>query len=629
MCGIVGVRRFDGAPVTQRLLQRMADQLSHRGPDAEGYWCDGAIGFGHRRLSIIDITGSLQPMATADGRCHVCFNGEILNYRALRSQLRYPFRTGGDTETLLAAYRAHGADSVHKLDGQFAFAIYDTSSAELLLFRDRMGILPLYYYADHQMFAFASEIKALLPALPAAPEIDEASLDDYLTFRSVPAPLTLFKHVRKLPAAHRLRVGSSGQVRTERYWGIPEPARPTRKCAPEEAVEQVSDALERAVASALVADVPVGAYLSGGVDSSLIVALMKRVRGGQEVETFAAGFGDPRHDELPFARMVSDLLGTQHHEVTVEPADLMNLWPRLTWHRDAPMSEPADFAVHQLAECARQRVKVVQSGEGSDELFAGYPKYLLAPWLEHVGRLPAALRVPLAQSVESHLPSALSRARIAVRVLSAATPDERMRAWFAPFTAAERAQLVGRWVRHERPPLMTGVVGDIVRRMLAADAQVWLPDNLLERGDRMSMAASLELRPPFLDHHLVELAFSLPSRLKVRGLTTKWIVKEVARRYLPAEIVDRRKVGFRVPLDIWFRGELETMAWDMLASPNSIVSSLMDIGAVRRLLERHRSGKANEEMRIWTLLSLEVWHDVFFRRLASDARSYTGTRSGT
>jgi asparagine synthase (glutamine-hydrolysing) len=614
MCGIVGVRRFDGAPVTESLLRRMTDRLSHRGPDAEGYWCEGPVGLGHRRLSIIDIAGSPQPMASPDGRCHVSFNGEILNYQALRSKLRYPFRTGGDTETLLAAYRAQGADAVHQLDGQFAFALYDSDSAELLLFRDRMGILPLYYYADRYMIAFASEIKALLPALPAAPEIDEASLDDYLALRSVPAPFTLFRHVRKLPAAHRLRVSRSGQVRTDRYWGIPEPPR-LRQLRPDAAVEQVSDALQRAVTAALVSDVPVGAYLSGGVDSSLIVALMSMARGVQGVETFAAGFGDVRYDELPFARRVSRLLGTRHHEVAVEPEDFIDLWPRLTWHRDAPMSEPADIAVYRLAVAAREHVKVVLSGEGCDELFAGYPKYLMAPWLEWISRLPATLRVPVAQAVESRLPSAAWRARIAVRVLANSTPDERIRGWFAPFTAAERAQLVGRWGRRARPGL-PGVQGDVVRRMLATDCQTWLPDNLLERGDRMSMAASLELRPPFLDHHLVELAFSLPSHFKVRGRTTKWIIKEVARRHLPAEIVDRRKVGFRVPLDTWFRDELKTLAWDLLTSPTSIVSSLMDVRTVRRLLERHQTGRANEEIRIWTLLSLEIWHNTFFRRVA-------------
>ncbi len=614
MCGIVGVMRFDGRPVSEALLRTMADQLRHRGPDAEGYWTAGPVGFGHRRLSVIDLASSAQPMATPDGLTHVCFNGEILNYRDLRRDLDYPFRTDGDTETILAAHRVHGQDAVHRLDGQFAYAVHDARRGELILVRDRLGILPLYYVADAQIIAFASEIKALLPALPRVPEIDTASLDDYLALRSVPAPHTLFTGVRKLPAGHRLRVDVGGttvggKISVERYWSIPSHTR--RSVHPDDAVAEVATALERAVRAALVADVPVGAYLSGGVDSSLIVALISTLRGGADVETFAAGFGDPRLDELPYARRVSELFGTRHHEVVLQPSDFIDLWPRLTWHRDAPMSEPSDFAVHRLAEFARRHVTVVLSGEGSDELFAGYPKYRVAPKLAVLGRIPAALRVPAVEALQRRLPPSAARARIALRTLAGATEEDRIRAWFAPFTDAERVELVGRWGRHPRAAATGG--GDLVRRMLAADCASWLPDNLLERGDRMSMAASLELRPPFLDHRLVELAFALPSALKVRGGTTKWIVKEVARRYLPAEIVNRPKVGFRVPMDTWFRGGLKDLAWDLLSAPDSLAATLMDRGAVRRLLERHRSGAANEEARIWPLLSLEIWHQVFFR----------------
>lgn len=609
MCGIVGVMRFDGWPVSETLLRSMADQLSHRGPDAEGYWTAGSVGFGHRRLSIIDLASSAQPMATPDGLSHVCFNGEILNYRDLRRDLDYPFRTDGDTETILAAHRVHGAEAVHRLDGQFAYAVHDARRGELILVRDRLGILPLYYVADARMIAFASEIKALLPVLPRGPEIDTASLDDYLALRSVPAPHTLFTGVRKLPAGHHLRIDVGGKTTVERYWSLPSPTR--RSVHPDDAVAEVATELERAVRAAMVADVPVGAYLSGGVDSSLIVALMSTLRGGAGVETFAAGFGDPRLDELRYARRVSELFGTRHHEVVLQPSDFIDLWPRLTWHRDAPMSEPSDFAVYRLAELARWQVKVVLSGEGSDELFAGYPKYRVASKLALLGRIPAALRVPAVEALQRWLPPSAARARVVLRTLAGATEKDRIRAWFAPFTDAERAELVGRWGRHPRVAPTGG--GDLVRRMLAADCASWLPDNLLERGDRMSMAASLELRPPFLDHRLVELAFALPSALKIRRGTTKWIVKEVACRYLPTEIVNRRKVGFRVPMDAWFRGGLKDLAWDLLSASDSLATTLMDRGAVRRLLERHRSGAANEEARIWPLLSLEIWHQVFFR----------------
>jgi asparagine synthase (glutamine-hydrolysing) len=610
MCGIVGVRRFDGQPVTEELLRRMTAQLEHRGPDGEGYWSQGPIGFGHRRLSIIDLEGSAQPMASVDGRLHVCFNGEILNYRALRGRLSYPFQTNGDTETLLAAYLARGAESVQDLDGQFAFGMYDSVTSELWLFRDRLGILPLYYYADNNMFAFASEIKALIPALPGSPEIDEASVESYLAHRSVSAPFTLFKRIAKLPAGHRLLVGPDGIRESKQYWSVPRQQGLSPLSAPE-AVDRLAVQLERSVKAALVADVPVGAYLSGGVDSSLIVAMMSRLRQGEGVETFSAGFGDSRYDELSYAARVSALLGTRHHEVRLTPDHFLELWPRLTWHRDAPISEPADIAVYSLAAAARREVKVILSGEGSDELFAGYPKYAVARWLRAADVIPKPVLHRTALFLEQRLPAYASRLRVPLRVLTSSSKTERLHAWFAPFTEDERRALAGH-LPSRATTATNGNPRDVVRQMLEVDTEFYLPDNLLERGDRMSMAASLELRPPFLDHHLVELAFSLPSNYKVVRGRTKWIVKEVARRYLPADIVDRPKVGFRVPLDVWFRGGLRTMAWDTLSSPSSFVSQLLNRRAIQSLLERHDRGASNEEIRLWTLLCLEVWHQTFF-----------------
>jgi asparagine synthase (glutamine-hydrolysing) len=343
----------------------------------------------------------------------------------------------------------------------------------------------------------------------------------------------------------------------------------------------------------------------------LIVAVMSHLRRGEGVETFAAGFGDPRYDELPYAAQVSALLGTRHHEVRLTSEHFMDLWTRLTWHRDAPISEPSDIAVYGLAAAARQRVKVILSGEGSDELFAGYPKYSVARWLRVADVIPRPVLHHAAYFLEQRLPVSASRLRVPLRVLRSSSETERLHAWFAPFTEDERRALAGHLPSRPTAPA-NGDRGDVIRRMLEVDTEVYLPDNLLERGDRMSMAASLELRPPFLDHHLVELAFSLPSRYKVMRGRTKWIVKEVARRYLPAEIVDRRKVGFRPPLDVWFRGGLRSMAWDMLSSPSSFVSQLLDRSAVRSLLERHDRGASNEEIRLWTLLCLEVWHETFF-----------------
>jgi asparagine synthase (glutamine-hydrolysing) len=612
MCGIVGIRRLDGAPVDQRLLSTMASRLHHRGPDDSGFWTDGSTGFGHTRLSIIDLVASVQPMSTPDGRWHVTFNGEILNYREVRERLHYPFRTSGDTEVLLAAHDRLGLSAVTGLRGQFAYGLWDAVEHELHLVRDRMGILPLYYYADDEVFAFASEIKALLPVV-AKPAVDHDSLHDYLAHRSVPAPFTLVEGVRKVPPGHRLTLSATGEISITPYWQLPN-APSTRDVSPAEAVRLVDEALDASVAEALIADVPVGAYLSGGVDSSLITALVARQRAGGMVQTYSAGFGDPRVDELPWARRVASMLGTEHHDVVVTAADFTELWPKLTWHRDAPLSEPADVAVFRLAELARRDVKVTLSGEGSDELFGGYPKYRAARLLEWTGYVPAAVRAPGLRRVERSLPPRLRRLGVALRAAQASTPAERMRGWFAPFTEAEReALLAGPPRRSSSLAPYERARGDVVRRMLYADSHFWLADNLLERGDRMSMAASLELRPPFLDHRLVELAFSLPSSVKVNQGRTKWVVKEIARRHLPTDVVDRPKAGFRVPLDAWFRTGLKEMAWDLLTGPSSFVASTLDRDTVVALLSGHDQAVRDEQSRLWTLLSLEVWHREFAR----------------
>ncbi|WP_125778246.1 asparagine synthase (glutamine-hydrolyzing) [Antribacter gilvus] len=611
MCGIAGVRDLTGGVVPETALTAMAGLLSHRGPDESSHWSEPGTGFAHTRLSIIDLSASHQPMHSADGQWVLVFNGEIFNYRDLRATLDYPFRTDGDTEVLLAGLALRGVGFVEELRGQFAFAALHRPSGTLHLVRDRLGVLPLYYRHDGDRLVFASEVKAVNAVADSTPAVDPLSLDAYFAGRSVPAPRSLFAGVHKLPAAHRAELAADGTVTVRRYWSAP-PVDATRRWSDAEVVDAVDEAVRDAVAAALVADVPVGSYLSGGVDSSLIVAVMKQLRGDSTVETFAAGFGDPRHDELGWARRVSEHVGTRHHEVDVRAADFEELWPRLTWHRDAPVSEPADMAVFRLAETARKHVSVVLSGEGGDELFAGYPKYRVAPWLDASRAVPAPLRGSVARLTESRLPARLGRARIALRAVAAPTERDQLQSWFAPFTADERQVLLGGTPAPDR--LREVPVGaDAVDRMLRYDLESWLPDNLLERGDRMSMASSLELRPPLLDHRLVELAFRLPSSVKVRGGVTKWALKEVARRYLPTEVVDRKKVGFRVPLDAWFRSGLRDSLWGRLTDPSSFVGATLDRALVRDLLERHDSGRFNEESRIWTLLSLEIWHETCIR----------------
>jgi asparagine synthase (glutamine-hydrolysing) len=609
MCGIAGIQLFDGDTVDPRALTDMARALAHRGPDDHGVWHSGAVGLSHTRLAIIDLSGSRQPMTSASGRWVISFNGEIFNYRALRSGLSYPFRTNGDTEVILAGLSRHGIGFVDSLVGQFAFAVHDRDTGTTHLVRDRLGVLPLYYSITPSRLVFGSEIKALFPALRALPGVDLASLDGYLAGRSVPAPDTLFSGIRKLPAGHRAEISRTGQMTVTRYWQ-PAAEDAPGTWTPESAVDAVDEAVTTAVRSALVADVPVGAYLSGGVDSSLLVAKVAELQPSHRVRTFAAGFGDPRTDELRWAKLVSEHVGTDHTEVLVDAQDFESLWSALTFHRDAPVSEPADIAVFRLAQAARESVRVVLSGEGGDELFAGYPKYALARSMATVGLLPASLRAGVAGLLEQRLPDRMARARIALRAAAAQTPAERHQTWFAPFTVGERRALLAGIPGASRDAATHD--GDVVRQMLLADLDGWLPDNLLERGDRMSMAASLELRPPLLDHRLVDLAFRLPSSVKVRRGTTKWVLKEVARRYLPTEIVERKKAGFRVPLRDWFRTDLRDSMWDRLTGTDSFVAHTLDRAAVRALLERHESGRYNEESRIWTLMSLEVWHETFF-----------------
>jgi asparagine synthase (glutamine-hydrolysing) len=553
-------------------------------------------------------------MATSDGRMHLTFNGEIFNYRQVRNRLNYPFRTAGDTEVLLATLAIHGADGLNQLRGQFACAAYDSRRDEIILVRDRVGILPLYYVSTDKLFAFASEIKALVPVLDGPPLLDSGQLASYLTRRAVPAPNTLVKGIRKVPPGHILRVNAGGEISLRSYWQLPSPSDVLVQSRVE-VVRSVDTALDLAVNEALTADVPVGAYLSGGLDSSLVVALASRHVAPRKLYTLCAEFGDPRYDESDYASIVSSRFSTDHHTVAVRAEDFLSLWEKLTYFRDAPLSEPADIAVFRLAQEARHHVKVMLSGEGGDELFGGYPKYRMARATGWAGLIPARARRSLLVPLERALPARANRARIALRAQTGVSIADRVATWFSPFTAYECQDLLGL----EMPPLTHIPYRDAVDLMSRQDMRSWLPDNLLERGDRMSMAASLELRPPFLDARLIELAARLPSRFKVHNGEAKWILREVGRGYLPSTVIDRRKVGFRVPLDAWFRAGLRPMMRDLLLSSDAVVQDVMDGAVVKRLITDHERGRRNEEIRIWTLLSFEVWARCYLRQSASVA----------
>lgn len=603
MCGIAGFR-LTGEPARSEWVCAMTEQLTHRGPDGSGEVLIGEVALGHRRLSIIDLKHSAQPMSSADGRFHLTYNGEIFNYKELRSELQgngVEFKTAGDTEVLLQVLQYWGPEGLHRLNGQFAFALYDGKQKELMLCRDRMGILPLFYHYDESRLSFASEIKALLTLPWINAELNHQAVERYLATRSTYAPQTLFRDVRKLEPGTFLVLNERGQLEKKRWWRLPDPDYSITD--EREAKALVGAALSDAVKARLVADVPVGTFLSGGLDSSLITAMAAQ-NCDKPVTCFVAGFGDPRFDEVPFAREMAKHCALDLKVVPLDPDDFISSFEQLTWNRDAPLSEPADVAVYFLAKRAAEQVKVILSGEGADELFGGYPKHLFDRRLDFVHLMPIKLRWRLVRALERRLGSSASRVRVALRVLSSRTREERWLSWFAPFTWYERKTL-----REEYGNILDveyGTDPDHLNAMLRNDCGQWLSDNLLERGDRMSMAASIENRPPFMDHNVVELAFRIPGSMKCKGNSGKQVLRNIAKELLPESIIRRRKLGFKVPIDEWFRGRMREYTWDHLLGTNSFVSSYMSREYINELYNRHLNGK-NEDLRIWTLLGLEIW----------------------
>ena len=621
MCGIAGAYEYAGRrdvdPVRAR---QMLDAIAHRGPDDEGMHVAPGLAIGNRRLSIIDLRGGHQPISNEDGSIVVVFNGEIYNYRELRTKLQargHVLRTHGDTETIVHLYEDLGDGLLHELRGMFALAVWDARRRRLFLARDRLGIKPLYYSERDGRLQFGSEIKALLPYDDAPIRADLDALAAFLALKYVPAPATIFDGVSALPPGYALSCDASG-VELRRWWDVS--FQPWEEQLDErEAAERLRTLLMDAVSSHLVSDVPFGAFLSGGVDSSTVVALMSSVL-NQQVKTFAVGFTGRGESmsELPYARMVAERYETDHHECHVSCEDFIALAEGVVWHLDQPIADNACLANYMVAQLASEHVRMVLTGEGGDELFAGYARYAgekFAPIFRHLPPLRAASRCLGRRS------PGLTRPGIALYALSHSDEQSRFATWFPLMRPETRAELsTGRLLDAVRRTPPEGLFADQLRhtdalepinRMLYVDTKLWLPDDLLARGDKMSMAASLEARVPLLDHHLVEFAARLPSRFKVRGLRRKYLLKQVASDLLPPEIIDRSKKGFPVPISEWLRGDAREFCRDLLSPETVRRRGLFDPGAVETLLDEHDRAVAEHGSQLWALISVELWHQLY------------------
>ena len=618
MCGIAGLILRQPVQEGAAILRAMARAIAHRGPDGEGFLetstQDGArfVGLGHRRLAIIDLSTGRQPIANEDGNIHVVFNGEIYNYSALRSDLiarGHRFTTASDTEVIVHAYEEFGEACVERFRGMFAFAIWDGKHDKLFLARDRFGKKPLFIHERNGDILFASEIKSLLACPGVSAEVDLNAVWDYLAYRYVPGPATLFAGIRKLPPG-TIAVWEKGQLREHRYYTPPDREPWNGGEPPADPTGRFLDLLDESVRIRMVSDVPFGAFLSGGIDSSAVVALMAR-HSSLPVKTFSVGFSETSYSELGYAAVIARQFETEHHELTISQDHLMEELPALVRYRDAPVSEPSDIPIYLLSKEARRVVKMVLTGEGSDEFLGGYPKHVFERYAAAYQVVPRLLRHGLIEPLVSALPYRYRRAKTAIVNLGLEGREDRMPRWFGALSHKERDELVAfRPSAARAGGVQFGTMpgNSALRRILYFDQTSWLPDNLLERGDRMTMAASIEARMPFMDHELAAYVSSLPDRYRVRGRQTKWILREAMKRLLPAAILNRPKVGFRVPVNEWFRGPMRDYLYEHLLSAGSRTRDYYRADVLERLFKEHVDGKQNHEKLLWSLLNLEIWH---------------------
>lgn len=624
MCGICGIAipKKLNRKVDESRLKAMRDAMTHRGPDDAGIFLGGSVGLGHRRLSIVDLGGGQQPMSNEDDTIWIAFNGEIYNHASLRPMLQdrgHTYRSTSDTETIIHLYEEKGARAVEDLRGMFAFAIWDWKMRSLVLARDRLGIKPLYYtLSDDGVFHFASEIKSLIRADALKAELNYDALADYAANRATSGEETLFRGIKRLPPGHTL-VWSDGRITIERYWDVSF-RKADNYLSEDDYVEQFSDLFRESVQLRLMADVPLGMFLSGGIDSSAIAAVMSEmVR--EPIKTFSVAFQERDANELEFARMVSQTFKTDHHEIIVSPEQFFEALPALVYQEDEPIAHPSSVPLYFVSKLASEHVKVVLTGEGSDELLAGYDKYRKTVYNLALGRAyhkiaPARLRRLIKRMIDEG-PGGSKLARTFL-----ARQPEIEDIYFDNFSVFSRAMQTRLFTARtkeqikERDPYRASLdhigqtdADSLLDQLLAADIKTYLHE-LLMKQDQMSMAASIESRVPFLDHKLVEFAARLPVKMKLRGLTTKYILRRAMADRLPKEILTRKKMGFPVPVGAWLCGRFTHLLDEYALSPRAMERGIFDADFVRELVARHRAGENHSE-RLWALINFEIWHRQF------------------
>jgi asparagine synthase (glutamine-hydrolysing) len=630
MCGICGKLSFAGhAADAEVLVRRMCSVIAHRGPDDEGVYIDPWIAMGNRRLSVIDLVTGHQPMTNEDGTLWIVHNGEIYNYQMLAEQLQrkgHTLSTTSDTEVIVHLYEDLGDDCVRCLSGIFAFALWDTRERRLLLARDRLGVKPLLYFADDQGLVFGSELKAIVQDSHVERRLDFQALNDFLSSNYVPGSRTILAGIRALPAGHIL-VCEGDRIQVTRYWDLhftQDQGVPNSEAA---YVEGLREAIARAVKMQMVSDVPVGAFLSGGVDSSSIVALMTQAT-DQRIKTFSVGFEQKSFDELSYARLVSRDFCTDHYEVICSPFQFADLLPDLVWHADGLLADMSMLPLYLVSQLAGQHLKVVLSGDGGDELFAGYSTYQADRLAIVYRRLPSLLRDTVVPQVIEWLPVSYDKMSFQLKaqrfVQSASLPPEQAHAsWRRIFSPEEKVALISNEVlgqidadsfaAYDQAYSVAGDWDELSRHQYA-DIHVWLVDSILAKVDNMSMAHSLEVRVPFLDHELVEYVATIPSCLRLKGATEKYILRQAVKNMVPPQIVNRRKAGFHIPIDTWFRAELAPFVRDTLTEDRINDIGVFNWPFVERLVSDHLAGRGNHGLKLLGLITFCKWHDLFLRR---------------